>query len=88
MVVAAEAVHDEVRTGAAVIDVTEDVQAVDGKSLNQFAEGDDETFGASGFDDGANNHADVSLFVVVVRTFVKEFFDDIGKLLGETFAHF
>ena len=88
VVVAAEAVHDEVRTGAAVIDVTEDVQAVDGKSLNQFAECDDETFGASRFDDGANNHADISLFVVVVRTFVKEFFDDIGKLLGEAFAHF
>ena len=88
VVVGRERVHDEVSARSAVEDVAEDMELVDGEALDEFAERHDEACGAPRADDGLDNHAHVSLLVAVVAVLVEEFFDDVGKLLRQTFAHF
>ena len=85
--VAAKRVHDEVRAGAAVENVAQDVKAVDGQALDEAAEGHDEVVRAAGGDDGVDNHVEVGLLVVVLERLVEELLDDVGELLGQTLAH-
>ena len=83
----AERVHDEVCARTAVVDIAEDVQAVDGQALDEIAEGDDEVVGAARADDGADDDVEVGLLVVVVGTLVQQLFYNIGILLGQALAH-
>ena len=83
----AERVHDEVCARTAVVNVAEDVQAVNGQALDEIAEGDDEVVGAARADDGADDDVEVGLLVVVIGTLVQEFLNNIGVFLGQALAH-
>ena len=83
----AERVHDKMRARTAVVDVAEDVQAVDGQALDEIAEGDDEVVGAARSNNGADDDVEVGLLVVVVGTFVQQLLYNIGVLLGQTLTH-
>ncbi len=71
VVVIAQCVHDDVRSGAAVEDVAEDVQLVDAQALYQVADGADEFISPSGGHDGLDDAVEVGLFVVVLRGLVQ-----------------
>ena len=86
--VLAEAVHDDVGAGAAVEDVAEDVELIDGELLDDGGEGGDEGVGAAGLHDGLNDAGEVGLLVVVGGRFVQELFDDVGELGGQGLADF
>ena len=83
----AERVHDKVCARTAVVDIAEDVQAVDGQALDEIAEGYDEMVSAARTNDGADDDVEVGLLVVVVGTFVQQLFYNIGILLGQTLTH-
>ena len=85
--VLAQRVHDDVRTGAAVVDVAQDVQLVDGQALDDVRDGHDEIVGTSSRDDSVHNDGHVGRLILVVRAFVQQFLDDVGKLLGQRLAH-
>ena len=83
----AERVHNKVCARTAVVNVAEDVQAVNGQALDEIAEGDDEVVGAARADDGADDDVEVGLLVVVVGTLVQQLFYNIGVFLGQALAH-
>ena len=69
-------------TRTSVEDVSEDVQLVDGQSLDDVTDGDDEIVGTPCCDDGIDNDVDVGGFVRVVSTFMQQFLDNIGEVRG------
>ena len=87
VVVIAQCVHDDVRSGAAVEDVAEDVQLVDAQALYQVADGADEFISPSGGHDGLDDAVEVGLFVIVLRRLVQQLLYDIGKFLRERLTH-
>ena len=82
-----EHLHDEMRAGAAVVDVAEDVELVDAQTLNHVAHGLDEVLGLAGEDDGLDDAVEVGLLLVVVGSLVEELLDDVGIAAGQGFAH-
>ena len=87
VVVLRQRVHDEVRALAPVVDIAQDVQAVDGEPLDEVAQGGDELVGAVGGDDGADDAVEVVLLVVAVAGLVEQFLDDVGELAWQGLAH-
>ena len=79
-------VHDDVGPGAAVEDVADDVEAVDGQILDQFTEGDDKFVRHPDFDDGVENLAVVHILVAVPVIHVEQLVDDVGKFHRHLFA--
>ena len=75
--VVGQGVHDDVRSGTAVVDVAEDVEAVDAQALYDLADGLDEWLGLPGGDDGVEDAP-----VVIVQ----QLLDDVGELPGEGLA--
>ena len=86
-VVLAQGVHNLVGSRAAVVDVAEDVELVDGEPLYDVTDGADEVVGASGGDDGVDDDADVGSLVLVVAALVEQLLDDVGEVLWQRLAH-
>lgn len=87
MVELTEAIHDEVCAGAAVEDVAQDMEALDGEALNDMTKGRDEVVSATCVDDGADDGFVIAVLIEIVGAFVEELFDNVGILLGEAFAN-
>lgn len=86
-VVVAQRVHDDVRTGASVVDVAQDVQLVDGQPLYHLGYGHDEVVGPARGDDGVHDDVHVGRLVSVLRVLMEQFLDDIGEVGGQRFPH-
>ena len=86
--VVAECVHDDVSTGPAVVNVSHDVEAVDGKTLYELAHGYDEVVGTPCGDYRGDNLVEVGMFVGVCGRLVKEFLDNIAESLRESLVYF
>ena len=63
-------VEDDVRPRSTVVDVAEDMEGVDGKTLYHIGDGDDEVVGPARGDDGIDNHVDIGGLVMVLSMFV------------------
>ena len=85
--VLAQGVHDDVGSRSSVIDVAQDMQLVDGQTLDDVADGHDEVVGASCGDDGIDDDTDVGGLVAVAQALVEQFLDDIGEVGREGLAH-
>ena len=83
VVIVLEHVHDLVRTGTTVIDVTENMKLVDGEALDDICNSDDEGIGPSCIDDRVDDDVDVSSLVRILRTLMEQFLNDIGEVLGQ-----
>ena len=81
--VLAQGVHDLMGTWASVVDVAQDVQLVDGQTLDDVADGHDEVVGTTCRNDGVDDDADVGGFVAVAQTLVKQLLDDVGEVLWQ-----
>ena len=86
-VILAQRVHNLVGSRAAVVDVAEDVELVDGQPLYHVADGADEVVGSACRDDGVDDHGHIGGLVLILRTLVQQFLDDVAEVLGERLAH-
>ena len=86
-VVVTQRVHDDVRTGASVVDVAQDVQLVDGQPLYHLGYGHDEVVGPARGDDSVHDDVHVGRLVSVLRVLMEQFLDDIGEVGGQRFPH-
>ena len=84
--VVGQGVHDDVRSGTAVVDVAEDVEAVDAQALYDLADGLDEWLGLAGGDDGVEDAPVVIVLVLARGGLVQQLLDDVGELPGEGLA--
>ena len=73
---------------SSVKDVAQNVQHIDGQSLYQVTESDDEIIRTAGADDGIHDDTHVCLFVRQNSTFVQQFLNDVRELLWKGFSYF
>ena len=55
-------------TRPTIVDITEDMELVDGQSLDDITNGDNEVVGTACGDDGVDNHTYIGSLVVVGET--------------------
>ena len=86
--VVADRIHDDMRTGSAVVDVADDVQRVNCQTLYQLAHGNDEIVGAAGVYDCGYNLVEVGVFIWIGLCFVQQFLDYVAEILRQGFVDF
>ena len=74
--------------GAAVVDVADDVETVDGQTLYQLTHGGDEVVGASRRYDGRDNLLEIVLLVGVGLGLVEQLLDYVAEVFGQSFVDF
>ena len=74
-------------SGAAIVDVAQNVQLVDGQTLDDVTDGADEIIGTTCRYDGVDNHTHIGRLIVVAQTLVQQLLDDIGKIARQRLAH-
>jgi len=77
MVIVLQHIHDFVRPGSTVIDVTENMELVDGESLDDVGNGNNKGIGAPRVDDGVDNHVDICSLVRIFRALMEQFLDNV-----------
>ena len=76
-----ERIHDLARPGTAVEDVAHDMQRVDGQTVDEIGDGDDELLGAAHFYDSIDNSVVVVGAVVLNARLVEQLIDDVSIIL-------
>ena len=82
-----QGVENDVCALSSVVDVAEDMQLVDGQSLDDVTDGYDEVVSASCGDNRIDNATNIGCLVYVISAFVHQFLDDIAKLLRKRLAN-
>ena len=80
-------IEDDVRAGAAVEEIAQNVDAVDSEPLDEIAEGDDEVARPLGGDDCGDDAVVVRLLVLHLLLLAEQLLDDIGIVVRELLAH-
>ena len=62
-VILAQCVHDDMGSWTTIVDVAQDMQLVDGQTLDDVTDGHDEIIGTTCGDDGINDHTDIGSLV-------------------------
>ena len=80
-------VEYDVCTGTAIIDVAQNVQLVDGQTLDNVTQSNNEIVCTTCRDNSVDNDADIGCLIVVIGTLVQQFLDNIGKLFGQRLTY-
>ena len=84
--VAHQPVHNFVRTGSPVVNISQDVKMVYDHGLDQITERRNERLRASDLDNGIDNRIIIGFLVQNLRFFCDQFLDDIGKIPWKSLA--
>lgn len=87
ILISGQSLHDQMRTGAAVVDVAEDVEEVDAETLDHVADGDYKLARLSAGYDGLHDARVIHLLALSRGGFVEKFLDDVGEFLRQGLAH-
>ena len=87
-VIALHRVEDDMCAWTTVVDVAEDMEGVDGETLDHIGDGNDEIVGSAGRDDGIYDDIHVGSLVVVVGTLMQQLLDDVREVGRERLANF
>ena len=79
--------HNNIRPGASVKNVADNMQAVDCQILNQFTQRDNKFISDPDVDDRTDNLAVVYPFIVIIIIHMKKFIDHIGKFRRHFLSH-
>ena len=77
IMVIAQRIHDDMSTWTAVIDVTYDMQQVNGKALNQVTHSDDKVISTSSRYNCTDNHIDISMLVGLNARLMHQLLNDV-----------
>ena len=64
------------------------MKLVDGKALDDIAQGDDEIVGSAGGYDSVHDSCYIFCLVIIVGALVEQFLDDITEISGKGFSYF
>ena len=64
------------------------MKLVDGKALDDIAQGDDEIVGSAGRYDSVHDSCYIFCLVIIVGALVEQFLDDITEISGKGFSYF
>ena len=87
VVIVQQGVHDDVGAGAAVIDITHQMQVIHRQTLDQLAQLDQEVGGAADIDDGGDDVLVIIALVCILVVGVDQLVDDVGIFRRHGFAH-
>ena len=76
-VILSEGVHDFMGTWTTIVDITKNMQLVDGQTLNHITDSADEVVCTTCGNDGVHDDSHIGSLVDIVGAFVKQFLDDI-----------
>ena len=76
-------VHDEMGSGATVIDVAENVQLVNGQSLNDITNGNNKVVSSARRDDGVDDDIHIGTLVGIVGALMQKLLNDVAEILGQ-----
>ena len=82
-----QGIENDVGSCTTVVDVTQDMQTVDGQALYDCSNGTDEVVSTASRDNGIDDDIHIGSLVMVVGAFMEQFLNDIGKLLRQRLAH-
>ena len=85
--VAHQLIQNDVRPGAAVEDITHDVQAVHSQPLDELRQSGDKVIRTANVNDGIQNTPVVKFLIVVLKVGVQQLVQDICKIPGQALAH-
>ena len=88
IVVIAEDIHDMMRPVSSVEDIAQNMERVDGKSLNQVTKCCNESIGTAGTDNGIDDDLRICLLVRQHGVFMQQFLDDVRELFRKRLAYF
>jgi AspT/YidE/YbjL antiporter-like protein len=77
IMIIAQRVHNDMRTGAAVINISDNMQRVDGQPLDQLTHGYNEGIGTFRTDYGTDDNIDVSMFIGFYTRLVEQLLYDV-----------
>ena len=77
IMIIAQRVHNDMRTGATVINISDNMQRVDGQPLDQLTHGYNEGIGTFRTDYGTDDNIDVSMFIGFYTRLVEQLLYDV-----------
>ena len=82
-----QCIHDNMGTGSSVVNVPHNMQMINYQTLNEIGKRDDEFRRPSDFDNGMDNLIVICFFVMNLRFFRDQFFNDIRKVLRQCLSY-
>ena len=82
-VILSQRVHDLMRSGTSVVDVSKDMQLVDGESLYHITDSTDEIISPASRDDSVYDYCHICCLVDIISPLMEQFLDDIGEVFRE-----
>lgn len=71
IVIIAQSIHNDMGTRTTVVDIANDMEWIDRKTLYQIAHGYDKIVGTTGWNDSTDNHIDISMLIGLDSWLVK-----------------
>ena len=81
-------IHDSCRVRTSVVNIPNDMEGINGKALNQVAQGCDEAVCLIQIDDGADDFVIIHFFISAHIILMEQFFQYVSKFLGQCFSDF
>ena len=82
-----QGIHHDIRPGAAVVNIPDDVHMVHRQPLDDLADGLDDLGGLADINDGADDDVIIIPLVRLLIADVEQFIDDVGITLGQGVAY-
>ena len=79
--------HNNIRSRPSVENISDDMQVINGKVLDQMAECDDKIIRHLDINNRIDNLTVIDLLIVIVVIHVEKFIDDVGKFLRHLLSH-
>ena len=81
-------IHNGCRVRASVVNIPNDMKGINGKTLNQVAQGCDEAVCLIQIDDGADDFIIIHFFISAHIILMEQFFQYVSKFLRQCFSDF
>ena len=86
-VIMTQCMQNNMRPRSSVVNIPYDMQMVDDKPLDQFAEGNDKIRRSANTDDRMYDLIVIPFLILHLCLFCDQFFNDVGKILRKRFTH-
>ena len=81
-------IHDSCRVRTSVVNIPNDMEGINGKALNQMAQGCDEAVCLIQIDDGADDFIIIHFLISAHIVLMEQFFQYVSKFLRQCFSDF
>ena len=88
VVIIAKRIHNNMCPRTTVINITNNMQGINGKTLDQITHSYDKVIGTLGRNDGTDDDINIRMLIRIYSRFMQQLLNDIGKIFRQSFPHF